>query len=174
MIKEREKLSQIIDNYEKGIFINDKENALVHKDIFYIKARDDNKVFYKDNYSKIIESMVQLEFEYGSQEANDIHVNIICLYNIVCDETIFVISNLGSDSNNKIKKNLKFRIIEQYNPTFNTIEVFTSYYAIEKNDKIMKTSYISFELPLGLFIKEENENKSNLKFSITLEIDKPI
>ena len=80
MIKGREKLSQIIDNYEKGIFINDKENALVHKDIFYIKARDDNKVFYKDNYSKIIESMVQLEFEYGSQEANDIHVNIICLY----------------------------------------------------------------------------------------------
>ena len=43
MIKEREKLSQIIDNYEKGIFINDKENAvkinaLVHKDIFYSKT----------------------------------------------------------------------------------------------------------------------------------------
>ena len=178
MIKEREKLSQIIDNYEKGIFINDKENALkinalVHKDIFYIKARDDNKVFYKDNYGKIIESMVQLEFEYGSQEANDIRVNIICPYNIVCDDPIFIISTLGSKSNNKIKKTLKFRVIEQYDPTFNTIEVFTSYYAIEKNDKIMKASSISFELPLGLFVKVENENKNNLKFSITLETDKP-
>ena len=178
MIKEREKLSQIIDNYEKGIFISDKENALkinalVHKDIFYVKARDDNKVFYKDNYGKIIESMVQLEFEYGSKEADDIHVNIICPYNIVCDDPIFEISTLGSNSNNKIKKNLKFRIIEQYDPTFNTIDVFTSYYAVEKNERIMKTSSISFELPFGLFVKVENESKNNLKFSITLETDKP-
>ena len=41
MVKEREKLTQIINSYEKGIFINDKENALkinalVHKEI--IKA----------------------------------------------------------------------------------------------------------------------------------------
>ena len=178
IIKEREKLSQIIDNYEKGIFISDKENALkinalVHKDIFCVKARDDNKVFYKDNYGKIIESMVQLEFEYGSKEANDIHVNVVCPYNIVCDEPIFEISSLGVNSNNKVKKNLKFRVIEQYYPTFNTIDVYTSYYAVEKNEKIMKTSSISFELPLGLFIKVENESKNNLKFSITLETDKP-
>ena len=57
---------------------------------------------------------------------------------------------------------MKFRVIEQYDPTFNTIEVFTSYYAIEKNDKIMKTSSISFELPLGLFIKVENENQTEI------------
>ena len=178
MMKEREKLSQIIDNYEKGIFINDKENALkinalVHKDIFYVKARDDNKVFYKDNYGKILESMVQLEFEYGSQEANDIHVNIICPYNIVCDEPIFVVSSLGANTNNKIKKNIKFRIIEQYYPTFINIDVYTSYYAVEKNEKIIKSSSISFELPLGLFVKVENETKNNLKYSIMLETDKP-
>ena len=35
---------------------------------------------------------------------------------------------------------LKFRVIEQYDPTFNTIDVFTSYYAVEKNERIMKTS----------------------------------
>ena len=178
MIKEREKLSQIIDNYEKGIFINDKENALkinalVHKDIFYNKGRDDNKIFYKDNYGKIIESMVQLEFEYGSQEANDIHVNIICPYNIICDEPIFVIPSLGANSNNKIKKTLKFRVIENYYPTFINIDVYTSYYAVEKYDKIMKSSSISFELPLGLFIKVDTESKNNLKYSITLETNKP-
>ena len=178
MIKEREKLSQIIDNYEKGIFINDKENslkinALVHKDIFYTKGRDDNKVFYKDNFGKIIESMVQLEFEYGSQEASDIHVNIICPYNIICDDPIFVISSLGANSNNKIKKTLKFRVIENYYPTFINIDVYTSYYAIEKYEKIMKSSSISFELPLGLFVKVDNETKNNLKYSITLETDKP-
>ena len=178
MIKEREKLSQIIDNYEKGIFINDKENALkinalVHKDIFYNKGRDDNKIFYKDNYGKIIESMVQLEFEYGSQEANDIHVNIICPYNIICDEPIFVIPSLGANSNNKIKKTLKFRVVENYYPTFINIDVFTSYYAVEKYDKIMKSSSISFELPLGLFVKVDNETKNNLKYSITLETNKP-
>ena len=178
MIKEREKLSQIIDNYEKGIFINDKENslkinALVHKDIFYTKGRDDNKVFYKDNFGKIIESMVQLEFEYGSQEASDIHVNIICPYNIICDEPIFVISSLGANSNNKIKKTLKFRVIENYYPTFINIDVYTSYYAVEKYEKIMKSSSISFELPLGLFVKVDNETKNNLKYSITLETDKP-
>ena len=178
MVKEREKLIQIINSYEKGIFINDKENALkinalVHKEIFYVKGRDDNKVFHKDNYGKILESLVQLEFEYGSQEANDIHVNIICPYNIICDDPIFVIPSLGSNSNNNIKKNLKFRVIEQYYPTFITIDVYTSYYAIEKNEKIIKSSSISFELPLGLFVKVENEAKSNLKFSITLETDKP-
>ena len=178
MIKEREKLSQIIDNYEKGIFINDKENALkinalVHKDIFYNKGRDDNKIFYKNNYGKIIESMVQLEFEYGSQEANDIHVNIICPYNIICDEPIFVIPSLGANSNNKIKKTLKFRVVENYYPTFINIDVYTSYYAVEKYDKIMKSSSISFELPLGLFIKVDTESKNNLKYSITLETNKP-
>jgi Bardet-Biedl syndrome 9 protein len=178
MVKEREKLTQIINSYEKGIFINDKENALkinalVHKEIFYVKGRDDNKVFHKDNYGKILESLVQLEFEYGSQEANDIYVNIICPYNIICDDPIFVIPSLGSNSNNNIKKNLKFRVIEQYYPTFITIDVYTSYYAIEKNEKIIKSSSISFELPLGLFVKVENEAKSNLKFSITLETDKP-
>ena len=178
MVKEREKLTQIINSYEKGIFINDKENALkinalVHKEIFYVKGRDDNKVFHKDNYGKILESLVQLEFEYGSQEANDIHVNIICPYNIICDDPIFVIPSLGSNSNNNIKKNLKFRVIEQYYPTFITIDVYTSYYAIEKNEKIIKSSSISFELPFGLFVKVENEAKSNLKFSITLETDKP-
>ena len=178
MIKEREKLSQIIDSYEKGNFINDKKNALkinalVHKDIFYSKTKDENKVFYKDNYGKILESMVQLEFEYGSQEADDIHVNIICPYNIVCDDPIFVISSLGAKSNNKIKKTLKFRVIEQYDPTFNSIDVYASYYAVEKNEKIIKSSYISFELPLGLFVKVENEAKNNLKYLITLESDKP-
>ena len=178
MIKEREKLSQIIDSYEKGNFINDKKNglkinALVHKDIFYSKTKDENKVFYKDNYGKILESMVQLEFEYGSQEADDIHVNIICPYNIVCDDPIFVISSLGAKSNNKIKRNLKFRVIEQYDPTFNSIDVYASYYAVEKNEKIIKSSYISFELPLGLFVKVENEAKNNLKYLITLESDKP-
>ena len=178
MIKEREKLSQIIDSYEKGNFINDKKNALkinalVHKDIFYSKTKDENKVFYKDNYGKILESMVQLEFEYGSQEADDIHVNIICPYNIVCDEPIFVISSLGAKSNNKIKRNLKFRVIEQYDPTFNSIDVYASYYAVEKSEKIIKSSYISFELPLGLFVKVENEAKNNLKYLITLESDKP-
>ena len=75
-----------------------KINALVHKEIFYVKGRDDNKVFHKDNYGKILESLVQLEFEYGSQEANDIHVNIICPYNIICDDPIFVIPSLGSNS----------------------------------------------------------------------------
>ena len=178
MVKEREKLSQIIDNYEKGIFINDKENALkinalVHKNIFYSKERDDNKIFYKDNYGKIIESMVQLEFEYSSQEANDIHVNIICPYNIICDEPIFVIPSLGANSNKKIKKALKFRVVENYYPTFINIDVYTSYYAVEKYDKIMKSSSISFELPLGLFIKVDNEIKNNLKYSINLETDKP-
>ena len=178
MVKEREKLSQIIDNYEKGIFINDKENALkinalVHKNIFYSKERDDNKIFYKDNYGKIIESMVQLEFEYGSQEANDIHVNIICPYNIICDEPIFVIPSLGANSNKKIKKALKFRVVENYYPTFINIDVYTSYYAVEKYDKIMKSSSISFELPLGLFIKVDNEIKNNLKYTINLETDKP-
>ena len=178
MIKEREKLGEIIDKYEKGIFINDKENglkinALVHKDIFFNNGRDENKIFYKDNYGKIIESMVQLEFEYNSPEANDIHINIICPYNIICDDPIFEISSLGTNiKNNKIKKNLKFRVLEQYYPTFDNIEVYATYYAIEKNEKIMKTSSIKFELPIGLFIKVDYENKNNLKYKINLQTDK--
>ena len=178
MIKEREKLNEIIDKYEKGIFINDKENglkinALVHKDIFLNNSRDENKIFYKDNYGKILESLVQLEFEYNSPEANDIHINIICPYNVICDDPIFDITALGTNiKNNKIKKNLKFRVLEQYYPTFHNIEIYATYYAVEKNEKIMKSSSICFDLPLGVFLRVDHENKNNLKYKINLETDK--
>ena len=177
--KEREKLSQIISNYEKGIFMNDKENALkinalVHKEIFLTDNNIDDKILYKDNYGKILESLVQLEFEYGGAEASDIKVNVVCPYNIICDDPIFSISSLGMNSNKCIKKNLKFRVIEEYYPTFLNIEVYASYYAKEKNDKIIQSSSISFELPLGLIIRVENENKTNLKYHINLETDKQI
>jgi len=175
--KEREKLSQIISNYEKGIFINDKENALkinalVHKEIFLIDNNNEDKIFYKDNYGKIIESVVQLEFEYGGQEATDIKVNVVCPYNIICDDPIFTISSLGNNSNKTIKKNLKFRVIEEYYPTFLNIDIYTSYYAKEKNDKIIQSTSISFELPLALILRVENESKSNLQYRITLETNK--
>ena len=176
--KEREKLSQIIANYEKGIFMNDKENALkisaaVHNEIFFVNNKNEDKVLYKDNFGKIVESVVQLEFEYGGQEATDIKVNVVCPYNIVCDDPIFTISSLGIEANcSKIKKNLKFRVIEEYYPTFLNIDVYTSYYAKEKNDKIIQSSSISFELPLALIIRVENESKTNLKYHITLETNK--
>ena len=175
--KEREKLAQIISNYEKGIFMNDKENALkinalVHNEIFFIENNNEDKIFYKDNYGKILESVVQLEFEYGGQEATDIKVNVVCPYNIICDDPIFTISSLGMNSNNKIKKNLKFKVIEEFYPTTLNIDVYTSYYAKEKNDKIIQSSSISFELPLGLIIRVENETKNNLKFHINLETNK--
>ncbi len=175
--KEREKLNQIISNYEKGIFMNDKDNALkinalVHKDIFFTDNNNEDKIFYKDNYGKILESVVQLEFEYGGQEASDIKVNVVSPYNIICDDPIFTISTLGVNSNKKIKKTLKFRVIEEYYPTFLYIDVYTSYYAREKNDKIIQSSSISFELPLGLILRVENESKSNLKYHITLETNK--
>ena len=177
--KEREKLGQIIANYEKGIFMNDKENALkinalVQKKIFFVENTNDDKVFYKDNYGKIYESIVQLEFEYGGQEATDIKVNVVCPYNIVCDDPIFTISSLGSNSNNSIKKNLKFKVIEEFYPTFLNIDVYTSYYAKEKNDKIIQSTSISFELPLGLIIRVENEYKNNLKYHITLETNRQV
>ena len=177
MSKEREKLGQIIANYEKGIFMNDKENALkinalVQKKIFFAENTNEDKLFYKDSYGKIFESIVQLEFEYGGQEATDIKVNVVCPYNIVCDDPIFTISSLGSNSNNKIKKNIKFKIIEEFYPTFLNIDVYTSYYAKEKNDKIIQSTSISFELPLGLLIRVENGTKNNLKYHITLETNR--
>ena len=170
-------MSQIIANYEKGIFINDKEsalkiNALVHKDIFMVDNNNEDKIYYKDNYGKILESVVQLEFEYGGQEASDIKVNVVCPYNIICDDPIFTISSLGMNSQNKIKKKLKFRVIGEYYPTFLNIDVYTSYYAKEKNDKVIQSSSISFELPLSLILRIENESKNNLKHQITLETDK--
>ena len=175
--KEREKLAQIISNYEKGIFMNDKDNALkinalVYNEIFFTENTTEDKIFYKDNYGKILESVVQLEFEYGGQEATDIKVNVVCPYNIICDDPIFTISSMGMNSNNKIKKNLKFKVIEEFYPTSLNIDVYTSYYAKEKNDKIIQSSSISFELPLWLIVRVENETKSNLKYHINLEIDK--
>jgi len=176
--KEREKLSQIISNYEKGIFMNDKDNALkinalVRKDILKTENVSEDKIFYKDNYGKIVESAVQLEFEYGGQEATDIKVNIVSPYNIICDDPIFTISSLGINSNTKIKKTLKFRVIQEYYPTFLNIDVYASYYAKEKNDKFIQSSSISFELPLGLILRVENESKNNLKYHITIETNKP-
>ena len=176
--KEREKLSQIISNYEKGIFMSDKDNALkinalVLKEILKADNVTEDKIFYKDNYGKIVESAVQLEFEYGGQEATDIKVNIVSPYNIICDDPIFTISSLGMNSNTKITKTVKFRVIQEYYPTFLNIDVYASYYAKEKNDKFIQSSSISFELPLGLILRVENESKNNLKYHITIETNKP-
>ena len=175
--KEREKLGQIIANYEKGIFMNDKENALkiyasVPKEIQYTENYNEDKIFYKNNFGKIVESNVQLEFEYGGQEATDIKVNVICPYNIVCNDPIFTITSLGMNSGKNIKKILKFKVIEDFYPTFLNIDVYTSYYAKEKNDQIIQSTSISFELPLRLIINVENETKNNLKYHINLETNR--
>ena len=91
--------------------------------------------------------MVQLEFEYGSQEADDIHVNIICPYNIVCDDPIFEISTLGSNSNNKIK------LIKSNNKTNFRSRIN---YSTINTEKISKSNDI---IKYNLFILFANINK---------------
>ena len=76
------------------------------------------------------------------------------------------------NSGKNIKKILKFKVIGDFYPTFLNIDVYTSYYAKEKNDQIIQTTSISFELPLHLIINIENENKNNLKYHINLETNR--
>lgn len=179
MIKETEKLNQIINNYEKGEMINNNENILnidadVSTKIEYLESSGDNKIFYKDSYGKIIQSAVRLNFSFDGQEASNINVNIITPYNIICDDPIFTITSLGTVSTQNISKIIKFRVIEDYFPTFNLIDVYATYYIKEKNDKIFQSVSLRFELPLSLFIRVDKETKkTKCDNKITLCTNKP-
>ena len=162
LIKESERLNQIIENYSKGIVATPDTtltiNAEVNQKIFYDNEPGD-KVFYKDDYGKILRSQVYLEFSYDGIEAENIRINITCPYNVICDDPIFKITSLSKDDGT-MKKTLNFRVVSALFPTFTNVDIYATYYIKDKNnEKIFQSTFVSIELPLTLFVRVHPDNK---------------
>ena len=177
LLKENKRLTHLIDNYSKGVYaVPDASlsiEANVNSNIVYEDDPSD-KVFYKDNYGKIYSIQVELEFSYDGEVANDIHVNIIHPYNVVCDDPIFTINTLNTECSS-IRKTVSFRVIADMYPTFTNIDIYATYYVREsgKNEKTFQSTSLSIELPLSLFIRVNQETKkTDSQYKITLCTDK--
>lgn len=178
LINETQRLSHLIDNYSKGVVMESETSlsisAEVNERVFYDEESSDN-IFYKDHYGKIIRGVVTLIFSYDGVCAQDIRVNIIVPYNVICDDPIFTITSL-TKSNNTIKKVINFRVISDLYPTFTSIDVYASYYIKNderKKDRTFQSTSFTLELPLPLFIRLSQDNKkSEASSKITLMTNK--
>ena len=98
-------------------------NTEVNQKIFCDNEPGD-RVFFKDDYGKILRSQINLEFSYDGIEAENIRINITCPYNVVCDDPIFKITSLSKDDG-VIKKTLNFRVISALFPTFTNVDIYS-------------------------------------------------
>jgi hypothetical protein len=67
-------------------------NAIVNQNIYYDNEQGD-KIFYKDNFGKILRGQIHLEFSYDGTEAENIRINVSFPYNVICNDPIFKLSN---------------------------------------------------------------------------------
>ena len=67
-------------------------NAIVNRNIYYDNEQGD-KIFYKDNFGKILRGQIHLEFSYDGTEAENIRINVSFPYNFICNDPIFKLSN---------------------------------------------------------------------------------
>ena len=176
ILKESERLNQVIENYSKGVVVSPDTiltiNAKVNQNIFYDNEPGD-KIFYKDNFGKILRGQIVLEFSYDGEEAENIRINVTCPYNVICDDPIFKLTNLSKEDG-IIKKTLNFRVISALYPTFTNVDIYATYYVKDKNnEKIFQSTFVSVELPLTLFLRVHQENKKgDSQNKITLNTDK--
>ena len=176
LLKKSERLNQVIENYSKGVTVSPDTlltiNAIVNQNIYYYNEQGD-KIFYKDNFGKILRGQIHLEFSYDGTEAEKIRINVIFPYNVICDDPIFKHSNLSKEDG-VLKKTLNFRVISALYPTFSNVDIYATYFVKDKNnEKIFQSTFVSVDLPLTLFLRVHQENKKgDSQNKITLNNDK--
>ena len=162
LLKKSERLNQVIENYSKGVTVSPDTlltiNSIINQNIYYYNEPGD-KIFYKDNFGKILRGQIHLEFSYDGTEAEKIRINVIFPYNVICDDPIFKHSNLSKEDG-VLKKTLNFRVISALYPTFSNVDIYATYYVKDKNnEKIFQSTFVSVDLPLTLFLRVHQENK---------------
>ena len=176
LLKKSERLNQVIENYSKGVTVSPDTlltiNSIINQNIYYYNEPGD-KIFYKDNFGKILRGQIHLEFSYDGTEAEKIRINVIFPYNVICDDPIFKHSNLSKEDG-VLKKTLNFRVISALYPTFSNVDIYATYYVKDKNnEKIFQSTFVSVDLPLTLFLRVHQENKKGDSHNkITLNTDK--
>ena len=103
LIKESKKLSQIIENYNKGVIVESDFSLSISAEwiiMYFMIMNQEDKIFYKDNY-EILRGQVTLLFSFDGNEAYDIRLNVII--------HIFTISSL-TKNNNTIKKTISLEL----------------------------------------------------------------
>ena len=176
LLKKSERLNQVIENYSKGVTVSPDTlltiNSIINQNIYYYNEPGD-KIFYKDNFGKILRGQIHLEFSYDGTEAEKIRINVIFPYNVICDDPIFKHSNLSKEDG-VLKKTLNFRVISALYPTFSNVDIYATYYVKDKNnEKIFQSTFVSVDLPLTLFLRVHQENKKgDSQNKITLNNDK--
>ena len=176
LLKKSERLNQVIENYSKGVTVSPDTlltiNAIINQNIYYYN-QPGVKIFYKDNFGKILRGQIHLEFSYDGTEAEKIRINVIFPYNVICDDPIFKHSNLSKEDG-VLKKTLNFRVISALYPTFSNVDIYATYFVKDKNnEKIFQSTFVSVDLPLTLFLRVHQENKKgDSQNKITLNNDK--
>ena len=80
LLKKSERLNQVIENYSKGVTVSPDTlltiNAIINQNIYYYN-QPGVKIFYKDNFGKILRGQMHLEFSYDGTEAEKIRIKML-------------------------------------------------------------------------------------------------
>jgi Bardet-Biedl syndrome 9 protein len=131
VVSETDRLSEIIENYEKGVVIIPKDTLTLTADINREICADDDffedKIYHCDTFGRILRAQVKLTFAFDGLEAENIKITIITPYNIVCDDHSFTIERLTTQ-NSPFSRIINFRVLNQYFPTYSTVKVYATYF----------------------------------------------
>jgi Bardet-Biedl syndrome 9 protein len=132
---ETERLTQIIDNFEKGVVMVPIHTlgitADIIKDVFYDDDVFVDKIYYSDTYGKILRTQVNLTFSFEGNEAENIKISIVTPWNIVCDDPSFTIEKL-TPRNSPFTRAISFRVMNYLCPTFTSVKVYATYFIKSK------------------------------------------
>jgi Bardet-Biedl syndrome 9 protein len=131
VVKETDRLSEIIENYERGIVIIPKDTLTLTADISREICVDDDffedKIYHSDSYGKILRAQVNLTFAFDGLEAENIKITIITPYNVICDDHSFTIERLTSQ-NSPFSRIINFRVLNQYFLSYTNVKVYATYF----------------------------------------------
>ena len=170
LASETEKLVNIVNNYERGVNIIPEEtlqiNLTVDPNLQFDEDFHEDKLFHKDN-SRIVRARVVISLE---GQAENVRVNLVTPYNIICDEASFHEAKLSGN----MTKSINFRVYANLVPTFTNVKLYATYTtrnAKNPAEKQTQSTSLEFELPLSLFVRTCPINK-DAKHKLTLCTDK--
>jgi Bardet-Biedl syndrome 9 protein len=184
---ETERLTQIIENFEKGVVTVPVHTLGISADILTDVFHDDDifqdKIYYTDTYGKILRSQVNLTFSFDGNEAENVKISIVTPWNVVCDDPSFTIERL-TPKNSPFTRPINFKVINYFYPTFTNVKVYATYFiksiifkiildSEKSSDKSIQSTFLEFELPLNLFLSTVTPSKE-AKHKITLCTNKDV
>lgn len=174
---ETEKLTALIENFDKGIIAFPKDfldvKVEVSENILYDENYDSESIYLTDVSGKIKRIQAKVDLVFDGKIAENVKINIITPYNIVCDEPIVNVGIVNGDQ--PYSKIVNFRVISAFYPTNFQIKVYATYEikgARNLSDKGTKSTSIFFELPFNIFVRANQSKNINMLNKLTISTDK--